>query len=80
MGRDSIQVFRKNARQIISTHTPAWGATKTLSDCLKNISNFNSHARVGRDQLSNFERNEAFISTHTPAWGATTARIFPPAI
>ena len=33
--------------------------------------NFNSHARVGRDYRFNNTGRFAAISTHTPAWGVT---------
>ena len=35
---------------------------------------FNSHARVGRDQQLLKSLNETCISTHTPAWGVTLER------
>ena len=56
----------------ISTHTPAWGATLLEAENTDNFINFNSHARVGRDDMFVVERAAATkISTHTPAWGAT---------
>ena len=33
--------------------------------------NFNSHARVGRDQIPDAGSTDIHISTHTPAWGVT---------
>ena len=51
MGRDlfsySFFLFFK-----ISTHTPAWGATMLMEILLRSELNFNSHARVGRDNFS----------------------------
>ena len=35
------------------------------------LGNFNSHARVGRDNFSLALAKMIKISTHTPAWGAT---------
>ena len=32
---------------------------------------FNSHARMGRDDLATSETFPMQISTHTPAWGVT---------
>ena len=37
---------------------------------------FNSHARVGRDELQSTLYFPLSISTHTPAWGATTCPKF----
>ena len=37
------------AAPVISTHTPAWGVTYYLVADKIADSNFNSHARVGRD-------------------------------
>ena len=34
---------------IISTHTPAWGATADIEKLHADFLDFNSHARVGRD-------------------------------
>ena len=51
MGRD---VFMKDSLIPIvgiSTHTPAWGATKKLIVEKNRKKNFNSHARVGRDVM-----------------------------
>ena len=36
-------------RKQISTHTPAWGVTDGVVTKSRPIANFNSHARVGRD-------------------------------
>ena len=57
--------------EYISTHTPAWGATQlqSFSRCFE--TNFNSHARVGRDLSKQEAAMQLQISTHTPAWGAT---------
>ena len=40
---------------------------------LYHISDFNSHARVGRDQILEVTAGTDIISTHTPAWGVTTS-------
>ena len=58
-------------KKYISTHTPAWGATIPDGVDLSFGVNFNSHARVGRDNLGGEMDTAAKISTHTPAWGAT---------
>ena len=56
----------------ISTHTPAWGVTRLRRLPEPPQIDFNSHARVGRDQhLLRSVRRSAHISTHTPAWGVT---------
>ena len=54
----------------ISTHTPAWGVTRQCVGC-RWRSDFNSHARVGRDTRFHVSSPFIGISTHTPAWGVT---------
>ena len=73
VGRDRRRII-PCATPAISTHTPAWGATRFVLCHFVNSVNFNSHARVGRDdkQKEFIERVQS-ISTHTPAWGATLA-------
>ena len=60
--------------KLISTHTPAWGATGDTGAQGATGANFNSHARVGRDNNIICADPKTGISTHTPAWGATTAQ------
>ena len=48
--------------QQISTHTPAWGATKNWQNVNGEIKNFNSHARVGRDLLE--ASNSGSVTAH----------------
>ena len=55
----------------ISTHTPAWGATIAKNPDKSEQTDFNSHARVGRDPMRSHSFYSPLISTHTPAWGAT---------
>ena len=38
--------------ELISTHTPAWGATRVYRKGSVEVKHFNSHARVGRDQVT----------------------------
>ena len=55
----------------ISTHTPAWGVTRTVQGFQPCFLYFNSHARVGRDFFALWRLALLVISTHTPAWGVT---------
>ena len=55
----------------ISTHTPARGVTNAYADFAKQIKDFYSHAREGRDGSAAESETEAAISTHTPARGVT---------
>ena len=55
----------------ISTHAPAWGATKRHL-CTALRPNFNSRTRVGCDPRQKKLLRQRKISTHAPAWGATS--------
>ena len=44
--------IQTNPNKRISTHTPAWGATARAMGDAGIETNFNSHARVGRDYLT----------------------------
>ena len=50
------------------------GRDKTDVSAVLHNDNFNSHARVGRDQIFRRFRVGSSISTHTPAWGVTADR------
>ena len=51
MGRDLSKDIVKYNGNIISTHTPAWGATHYDAGQKNGRKHFNSHARVGRDAV-----------------------------
>ena len=66
--------FHKYVRRVmVSTHAPAWGATRVRRPRKSLPSCFNSRARVGRDIFSSIHSDGLkFVSTHAPAWGATS--------
>ena len=63
-------------RMVISTHTPVKGVTYKCSILTKCVSNFNSHAREGRDGGEKMKVIGISISTHTPVKGVTASPIF----
>ncbi len=66
-------------RNIVSIHTPAWGATITPHLILPQFWSFNPHARVGRDASIDQDHYGTYVvSIHTPAWGATSRRTYWP--
>ena len=72
MGGDLRLVDHAGEHFIISTHAPAWGATRYQSTTGRRCCDFYSRPRVGGD--ANEPTNQAnakAISTHAPAWGAT---------
>ena len=58
----------------ISTHAPAWGATRSLQVLQEHPRHFNSRPRVGGDRGLCLTSMARMISTHAPAWGATACR------
>ena len=58
------------ATQNISTHTPAWGVTLTPLTRYSGALNFNSHARVGRDDILKKLREDNGIFQLTRPRGA----------
>ena len=60
---------------VISTHTPAWGVTRANVRQRVPRTDFNSHARVGRDMITAQWGCAHTISTHTPAWGVTVFQL-----
>ena len=57
---------------VVSTHTPARGATSRASQGRSRSSSFNPRAREGRDPSYLPYRSNASVSTHAPARGATS--------
>ncbi len=67
VGRDFVLFQGFGIILVISTHTPAWGAT-TSNICAFCIScHFNSHARVGRDELGHVIINVLFCNFNSHA-------------
>ena len=56
MGRDHESGVRISLC-VISTHTPAWGVTFRAIALMEEYTDFNSHARMGRDQLDQNQIN-----------------------
>ena len=67
----TLSIFGNSGMSAISTHTLTWSVT--LADWLKyeNVINFNSHAHVERDWISEYNKNCIDISTHTLTWSVT---------
>ena len=57
-------------QNLISIRTPAWGVTTRASAAVRRY-HFNSHPRVGGDQLQKKNTLKKDISIRTPAWGVT---------
>ena len=73
-GRQGAGLTQEFARIFISTHAPAWGATKSKADKIAHRLNFYSRPRVGGDSFPGSQPGVLpLISTHAPAWGATRA-------
>ena len=72
MGRDLSDAIGETEEKLISTHTPAWGATK-LSSELSTNEGISTHTPAwGATNTLRKTATIVSISTHTPAWGATT--------
>ena len=50
MGRDQLLAATR-PKQVVSTHAPAWGATKLADKSDLDLYSFNPRARMGRDML-----------------------------
>ena len=55
----------------ISTHAPAWGATRILLKPTEYLRFLLTPPRRGRQNSFSIIRKVCHISTHAPAWGAT---------
>ena len=70
MGGDPQSVeFRRRGR--VSTHAPAWGATRRPRRGRRRRCCFNSRPRMGGDDNDLILTIIESVSTHAPAWGAT---------
>ena len=58
-------------RHAVSTHAPAWGATRARRTSSSGASRFNSRPRMGGDWATSTASTPRPVSTHAPAWGAT---------
>ena len=76
MGGDTFSDGGETMVDVISTHAPAWGATKAglLSFIGDYISTHAPAWGATEKQHKNGERSND-ISTHAPAWGATNSSI-----
>ena len=71
MGRDLLPVTFLLLPEVISTHTPAWGATNLMLFYWQS-GRISTHTPAWGATLKAVDKdNGEIISTHTPAWGAT---------
>ena len=70
MERD-LKTFSVIVDSRISTHTLTWSVTATLCLDFDVSQNFNSHAHVERDRVTDIDGVPIMISTHTLTWSVT---------
>ena len=67
----TIDLNLAKPKTIISTHTLTWSVTKHCHCVVAEVTDFNSHAHVERDQKYGEQVNKYQISTHTLTWSVT---------
>ena len=77
-GERLIAKLDRLARDVVSIHAPAWGATLWILDSSPPISSFNPRSRVGSDAVLVAVHKDWSVSIHAPAWGATRVRVRTP--
>ena len=68
MGGDAVNV-RAKLNMIISIRTPAWGVTEGYRPQLELLTHFNSHPRVGGDQIQQVQYHQTKFQFAPPRGG-----------
>ena len=77
MGRDSLK-FNKIYILRVSIHTPVWGVTCGLVECLGRFGRVSIHTPVwGVTDVPNWDEEASEVSIHTPVWGVTVFCLVP---